>query len=196
METACGKFLREHLQDAHIWRRKETGLDGGRSWADSNPGKTSADTTGNTEVGGPQSCPQMRQGPGLSTFPHRSAAGYGLHPRRGTTLSKAAASSRGQFPERLSTSCTQGNWGLSPPVLRWEVWWSTASVIFLNGLCRYPGAPRTARCSETRGGGLRVPGGSDHILTLPFTIYQLTLLSNLLSLSFFIRKMGVIIPTY
>ena len=44
-------FLREHLQDAHLWRRKETGLDGGRSWADSTPSKTSADPMGNTEVG-------------------------------------------------------------------------------------------------------------------------------------------------
>lgn len=44
-------FLREHLQDAHLWRRKETGLDGGRSWADSNPSKTSGDPMGNTEVG-------------------------------------------------------------------------------------------------------------------------------------------------
>lgn len=75
----------------------------------------------------PQSCPQLRQGPGLSTFPHGSGAGYGLHPRRGTTMSKAASSSRGRFPERLSTSCTQGKWGLSPPVLGWEVWWSTLS---------------------------------------------------------------------
>lgn len=45
-------------------------------------------------------------------------------------------------------------------------------------------------------GSGRVPEGSDHMLTLPFTIYQLTLLLNLPSLSFFIHKMGVIIPTY
>ena len=44
-------------------------------------------------------------------------------------------------------------------------------IIFLNGLCR----SLTASCSETREGSLRVPGGSDHIFTLPFTIYQLTI---------------------
>lgn len=50
METwHVGSFLGSTL-NAHLWRRKETGLDGRRSWADSNPSKTSADPMGNTEV--------------------------------------------------------------------------------------------------------------------------------------------------
>lgn len=102
METACGKFLREHLQDAHYGEGKK------QDWMADGPVRA-------MKLRWPQSCPQLRQGaPGLSTFPTDQAQIWAA-PRRGVTFRQGSFLQQRAIPREAVHQLHSGEVGVKSP---------------------------------------------------------------------------------